>query len=200
MSEQIKDLIEKIQQEGIAAAEAKAKEIETEAKAQAEEIIQKAKKQAQELIENAQTNTAKIQQNTNSLLIQAARDLLLNLKKEINDILHRIIINQIQAVLSPEDLVKIITMLIKDCAQKQTGEIIVCLSSHDLEKLEKNFRDKISSSIKNGIVLRPSEDISAGFTISYDEGMSFFDFSDKALAEYISLYLKPKLAEILKDI
>jgi vacuolar-type H+-ATPase subunit E/Vma4 len=46
--------------------------------------------------------------------------------------------------------------------------------------------------------VQPSEDISSGFIISYDQGKSYFDFSDKALAEYIAGYLKPQLSEILK--
>lgn len=200
MAEQIKELIEKIQEEGIAVSEAKARVIETQAKAAADQIIQKAKKQAQELIESSRINAQSIEQNTNSLLRQAARDLLLSLKKEINAVLQRVIINQIQDVLTSEELVRIITLLIKDYAQKQTGSVIVSVSKQDYERIERDFLCRLSESLKNGIVLRTSEDISAGFTISYDAGKSFFDFSDNALAEYIGGYLKPKLAGILKDI
>ncbi|PIW68507.1 MAG: V-type ATP synthase subunit E, partial [Candidatus Omnitrophica bacterium CG12_big_fil_rev_8_21_14_0_65_42_8] len=51
---------------------------------------------------------------------------------------------------------------------------------------------------KKGIVVRASDEISVGFTISFDAGKSQYDFTDKALAEYIGVYLKPKLSEILK--
>ena len=43
------------------------------------------------------------------------------------------------------------------------------------------------------IILKPAEEISGGFTISFDNGKSCYDFTDKALAEYIGTYLKPKL-------
>lgn len=200
MSEQIKDLIDKIQQEGVIAAENKARIIEAEAKTRAEKIIQKSEIEARKLIEDAQSKAAKMEENTKSLLAQAGRDLLLNLKKEINIMLQGIIIKETRGVLTPEELVKIINMLIRDYAQKQIEEVIVSLSKEDFKKIENNFLDKLKENLKNNVVLKPSEDINAGFTISYDAGRSFFDFSDKALAEYISLYLKPKLAEVLKDI
>ena len=200
MSEQIKDLIEKIQQEGVVAAENKAKAIETEAKTRAEKIIQNSEMEAKRLIEDARSKAVKMEENTKSLLAQAGRDLLLNLKKEINAMLQGIIVKDARGVLTPEELAKIINMLIRDYSQKQTGEVIVSLSKEDFEKLESNFLNKLKENLKNGIILKPSDDINAGFTISYDQGGSFFDFSDKALAEYISLYLKPKLAVILKDI
>jgi vacuolar-type H+-ATPase subunit E/Vma4 len=47
--------------------------------------------------------------------------------------------------------------------------------------------------------LRPAEEISGGFTISFDDGKSCYDFTDKALAEYIGIYLKPKLNQILME-
>lgn len=197
MSEQIKDLIEKIQQEGVIAAEAKAMAIEAEAKAQAEKIVSKAETEAEKILDDARNKAVKTEENTKSLLSQAGRDMLLNLKKEINSILQRIIIKEIRNTLTQGELVRIIIALVEDYARKQGKEVVVSLSKEDYEKIEKDFLSELSESLKNGIVLRPSEDIFAGFTISYDAGRSFFDFSDKALAEYISLCLKPKLAEIL---
>jgi vacuolar-type H+-ATPase subunit E/Vma4 len=49
------------------------------------------------------------------------------------------------------------------------------------------------------IIVRPSGDISHGFSISFDSGKSCYDFSDKALAEYIGTYLKPRLNRILGE-
>lgn len=195
MTEEIKDLIEKIQQEGVIAAENKAKAIEDEAKSKAREIIEKAKNDARELIEGAQNKAVKMEENTKSLLKQAGRDLLLNLKGEINIILNKLIIRNIRESLKPGEIIKIITMLIKDYANQKDAAI--SLNNDDYKMMEQGFLDELGEEIKKGITLKPSEDVAAGFIISYDQGKSFFDFSDKALAEYISLYLKPKLAAIL---
>jgi len=48
-------------------------------------------------------------------------------------------------------------------------------------------------------VLTSGEEISGGFTISFDSGKSCYDFTDKALADYIGTYLKPKLNQILQE-
>lgn len=197
MTEEIKDLIEKIQQEGVFAAENKAKAIEDEAKSKAREIIEKAKNDARKLIEDAQNKISRMEENTKSQLKQAGRDLLLNLKDEINIILNKLIIRNTRESLKPGEVVKIITMLIKDYASQKN--ITISLNNDDYKMMEQGFLDELGEEIKKGVTLKPSEDIAAGFIISYDQGKSFFDFSDKALAEYISLYLKPKLSEILSS-
>ncbi|MFH1441648.1 MAG: hypothetical protein ABIH18_06400 [Candidatus Omnitrophota bacterium] len=198
MAEEIKDLIEKIQQEGVLAAENKAKVIEDEAKNKAREIIEKAKNDARKLIEDAQSKASKMEENTKALLKQSGRDLLLNLKDGINIILNKLIIRDVRKSLTPEEITRIITMLIKDYVNQEG--VTVFLNNEDYKMMEQGFLDELGEEIKKGITLKPSEDIAAGFIISYDQGKSFFDFSDKALAEYISLCLKPKLAAILKDI
>ncbi len=196
MTEEIKDLIEKIQQEGIKAAEDKAKETENEARRQAEEIIRKAKAEAEKLITEAKEQITKMQEGSKIALKQAGRDLILSLRKEINTALDKLVVSNIRQALNPEELAKILTGLIKNYSGREN--IIVSLKKEDLEKLEKGFLGALEAEAKKGIVLRPSEDIHAGFIISYDGGKSYFDFTDQALAEYIGSYLKPKLNELLK--
>ena len=53
MAEEIRDLIEKINQEGILAAEEKAKNIEDAAKQKADDILNRAKLQAEDMITDA---------------------------------------------------------------------------------------------------------------------------------------------------
>lgn len=196
MAEEIKDLIEKIQQEGIKVAEDKAKEIENQARRQAEEIVKKALAEAEKLINEAKEQIAKKQESSKILLQQAGRDLLLGLRKEINALLERLIVSGLRQALAPEELSKILTALIKNYSGKEN--IVILLKREDLEKLEKGFLGALREEAKKGITLRPGEDIQAGFSISYDNGKSYYDFTDEALAEYIGSYLKPGLNEILK--
>lgn len=197
MAEELKDLIEKIQQEGVKAAQDQARQIEDEARKQADAIIEKAKAQAQNLIAEAEDKISRMEESTKASLDQVGRDIMLSLRKEINAMLDRLIVLQVREALSPEELAKIITLLIKDYHGKD--DITIMLKKEDLEKIEKSFLAKLKEETKKGVVLKPSEDILGGFIISYDSGKSHFDFTDKALAEYIGKYLKPKLAQILKD-
>lgn len=197
MTEDIKNLIDKIQEEGVKSGQDKAKAIEEDAKRQAKEIIEKAKNEAEKIISDAKDKIAKMEESSKVSLKQSGRDLLILIKKEVNSLLGKLIVSNVRQTLNPDELAKIITTLIKDYKGKE--DIIISLKKEDMEKLEKGFLGELKEEVKKGIVLRPSEDIQAGFIISYDGGKSHFDFTDKALAEYIGSYIKPKVGEILKE-
>lgn len=196
MAEEIKDLIEKIQEEGVRVAEDKAREIEDAARGKADEIIKKARAEAERITAAAKEQVARMQESSKALLKQAGRDLMLSLRKEVNAMLDKLIVSGIRQALGLEELAKILTTLIKDYSGKEN--IIISLKKEDQEKLEKGFLGALAQEVRKKVILRPSEDIQVGFIISYDNGKSSYDFTDEALAEYISSVLKPKLKEILE--
>lgn len=200
MAEELKNLIDKIQKEGIESAQNKAKEIEEQAVLKAKEIVEKAKKEAGSLILEAKERAVKIQESTSVSLRQSARDTMLSLKKEINNMLERIVRAHIDNALNPQELTKIITALVKNHGTEGKNQIVISLKKEDAQILERGLLGELSEEIKKGVVLKPSDEIRGGFTISFDSGKSQYDFSDKALAEYIGSYLKPSLSQIFKDI
>lgn len=199
MAEEIKDLIEKIQQEGVKVAEEKAKEIQSQAKNQSEAIIEKARLEAEKILAEAKQRINKMEEAAKASLQQTGRNLLISLRKEINSVLEKMLTSAVKQALSPAELAKILHSLISETAKHNKSDIIVSVNKDDLEKLEKSFLAELKEEVKKGISLKSSEDISAGFTISFDSAKSLFDFTDKALADYIVQYLKPKLAELLKS-
>jgi len=199
MAEDIKNLIEKIYRDGVNLAEDKAKSIEEEAVLRAKKIIEEAQIQAKGIIFEAQRKAAKIEESGRIYLRQVSRDFLLSLRGEINAILDKLILRRVQEALSPQEISGVIAALVKDCSRMEKGEIFVSLNQEDLKPLQESFLKELAGEVAKGITLKPSEDISGGFIISYDRGKSHYDFTDKALAEYIGLYLKPKLGEILED-
>jgi len=199
MAEEIRDLIEKINQEGIRAAEKKAQIIESLAKDRADEILSMAKREAEEMVAAAKDRVRREDEKEKILLAQAGRDLLLSLRKEINAMLGRIVVAEVREALTPEALSGIISEAVRNYSAGEQSSIMVFLNNKDLEILEKHFMYKLSEETKKTILLRPSEEISGGFTLSFDDGKSCHDFTDKALADYIGTYLKPKLSRILKE-
>ena len=199
MAEEIRDLIEKINQEGIRAAEEKAQNIEAAAQQRADEILAQAKLEAEEMISAARERIHREDKAGKTLLAQAGRDLLIALRKEINAILGRIIVSDIRLAMTPEALFRLLSELIKNYNADESSDITILLSKDDLEILEKNFVHRLREETKKQIVLTSGEEISGGFTISFDSGKSCYDFTDKALADYIGTYLKPKLNQILQE-
>lgn len=197
MAEQIKELLEKIQREGIKAAEDKAQAILKEAESKAQAMIKEAQKEAQLIALAAEDRAAKLEESGRASLKQAGRDVLLSLKAEINGMLGRLVTERVRQALSAEELSQILGRLIKEAGTQDRPEIVVTMSKEDSDKLEKGFLAELRSNARKGIKLAASDSMRGGFTISFDSGKSLFDFTDKALAEYIMSLLSPKLAEVL---
>jgi V/A-type H+-transporting ATPase subunit E len=199
MAEELKELLEKIQTEGVKAAEEKARSILSHAEARAGEIVQNAEKEALGLVAAAREQITRLEEGSRVSIKQAARDMMLALRKEIASTLERLVGLHVHKALGPEDLAKILVTVIKGCGSGHKDQIVVSLRKEDLERVEKALFSELGQEAKKGILLKAAADIHGGFLISYDSGKSYFDFSDRALAEYLASHLKGALAEIVKE-
>nr|MBU1328973.1 hypothetical protein [Candidatus Omnitrophota bacterium] len=200
MPENLKGLLEKINQEGIRSAEEKAGLIEDKAKKDAEKILGDTRKLADEIIQKAKTEAEKIKVSANLSVKQASRDLLLGLKEDIRKTLNKIMAGEITKDLSSEETAGILADLIDKYADKngKTEDMKILVNKVDLEKIKNTFISKLKNKISAGVEFKPSQNINAGFSISFDKGKSYFDFSDEGLLETLCVYLNPELAKIIK--
>ncbi len=200
MAQEIKDLIAKIQAEGVKIAQERAREIENKAFEQSQKIIAQARLEAQKIVTDARKEQEEIKVSTESACRLAGRDFLITLRSRINDLLDKLVKENIRQALTAEELAGIISALVKSAPTDKTEQIVITLNEKDRAQLEKAFLQKLVGEVKSGIVLKSSDEISAGLRISFDAGKSHFDFSDAALAEYISANIKPELNRILKSV
>ena len=200
MSEKLKELLEKINEEGLKKAEEKAGVIEQKAMKDSEKIIEDARISAQKIIEQARRNAEKTTQTSLLALKQAYRDLMLSLREDIKRILNKIISAESAQGLSSEDMAKILGNLIETFVEKdgKSSDIKVLLKKEDLEKIRTGIMAKLKDTLKEGIEFKAASNINAGFSISFDQGKSFFDFTDEGLTEAISAYLNSELADLIK--
>ena len=201
MTQQVQELINKIKTEGIQEAENKAQAMEEHARQKAKEIVSRAEKKADALISEAKAENEKFKESTKMALRQVARDAVLTLRKEMEEILTKIVSHDVGEALAPEQLANIIGDMVNDYIKQgsEVSEIAVTVSPEDLTKLNDGFIGKLKKKIKEPILFQTEEDISAGFTISFDGGKSCFDFSDKSLVEYLSRYLNEEVSALLKS-
>jgi vacuolar-type H+-ATPase subunit E/Vma4 len=198
MPEEIKGLIEKIQKEGIQKASEDGRRIVEEAKGISAKMLEKAKKEADSIIQNAKKEAERFKESADAELKQAGRDFLILLRAQINALLKKIIVQKTSEALTTQEMAKIINTLVREYSQQQKfDKIEIVISKSDLAKMKEDFLGKLSEEAAKGLTLKASDDISAGFTISFDSGKSHFDFSDQSLAGYISVYLNKELASIL---
>jgi len=200
MSEKLKELLERINREGLQKAEQNAGAIETKAKSEAEKIINDAKSQARAIVDDARDEAKKTMESSEASIRQAGRDLVLSLKEEIRKIFDKIVSTETKKAISSEEMAAILGRLIERYIEKngESSDIKVLLKKDDLEKLRQGLISRLQQRCKDGIEFRPSPNINAGFSISFDKGKSYFDFTDEGLVEALCAYLNPELAGLLK--
>lgn len=198
MAQQVQELIDKIKSEGVQAAEQKAKEIESQAQQQAQKIVADAQREAKRLLEEATQEIQKKQESSQVALKHAARDTLLSLRKEIGNTLTKIITLKVSETLSADELGKVIVSIAQKAVEGGLADsgIEISLNDRDLKKLKEGFLVQLKKEVKKPIQLKAAEEIGRGFTISFDEGKSCFDFTDASLAEYLGAYLNEQVASL----
>jgi V/A-type H+-transporting ATPase subunit E len=93
--------------------------------------------------------------------------------------------------------------IIKGWAAKDSAggadSLSLILPEAQLKRLEAFFREKLSSELKKGLELKSDRNLGAGFRIANRDGSAYYDFSAESVAELLSAYLNPRLAEILQN-
>jgi len=200
MEVQLQELLTKIQNEGIKEAEKQAQKIKQEAEKNAAEIIWKAKKQAEDILARAKNEAYSFEASGKQAVMQAGRDLILELKARITELFNAVIQNELQKSLKEKVLEDIITTLIKTWVKKGITDIEIMLSPADKKRVKDYLFGKMALEMKKGITIKPIPEIKSGFRIMEKNGTAYFNITDSGIAECLSEYLNPKLASLLEGI
>ena len=121
-------------------------------------------------------------------------------QEDIRKMLNKIIAGEINKALSNEEIAGILAGLIDKYVEKngQAGDVRALVNKVDLEKIKNAFMSQLKDKVKSGVEFKPSANINTGFSISFDKGKSYFDFSDEGLLETLCVYLNPELAKLIK--
>jgi len=201
MTEQLQELIERINREGVEAAESKGKEIVAAAEEKAEKIVADAQKAAEDLARNAETDAKKLQENAEKAIQQSFRNVMLSLKDEIQKYFDRIFTAEIGDSLTPDKLSEVIIAVGKKCADQISGEkdVKALVSPDDAKKLADSLIERFKKETGKGLKISPVPGIDAGFMVSFDGGESSYDFTDQGLKQLLSTYISAQLKKIISQ-
>jgi V/A-type H+-transporting ATPase subunit E len=200
MDIQLQELIGKIKKEGIESARAEAVRVKAAAAAEAERIVADAKKEAGRIVAQADADRVRSEKAGITAVEQASRNLMLAFKGEIQGLLDRIVEESVSASYTTEVVKEVLPDLIKNWATKNSDSLAVVLSENDLKKIDDGFQRKLVSTLKGGVDFKVGKGLDAGFHIAEKDGSAFYDFSAAAVANLLSSYLNPKLAEMVKNV
>ena len=199
MEIQLQELIDKIKKDGIESASKEAARVKQEAEGEAKRILEAARKEATEIVAKGKQDAERSEKAGNAALEQASRNLILAFKAEIQTLLEKIVLKESSDAYGEDTLKAVLPDLLKAWVSKGGDKgINVLLSEGDLKKLLPWFKGKLSAELKGGVELKSDRNLGAGFRIIQKDGAAYYDFSAESVAELLSSYLNPHLAEILK--
>ena len=197
MEIQLQELIDKIKKDGIESASGEAARIKSEADAEAAKIIAAAQKEAANIVSRGKADAERSEKAGIAALEQASRNLVLAFKGEIQTLLDKIVARETAGAFNEDTYKAALPEILKAWASK-SGSLDVLLPEEKFKKLEPWFKEKLVSEVKNGVELKSDRNLGAGFKIANKDGSAYYDFSAESVAQLLSSYLNPRLAETLK--
>ncbi len=198
MDVQVQELIDKIKKDGIESAAVDAARVRAEAEAEAKRIVEAAKKEAETLAAKAKADAERAEKAGIAAVEQASRNLVLAFKAEIERLLDAVVRRETAAAYGPDALKSAVPDIVKAWTSKGEDSLDLLLPASSLAALEAFFKDKLAAELKKGVILKSERGLDAGFRIAAKDGSAYYDFSAAAVAELLSAYLNPRLAETLK--
>jgi V/A-type H+-transporting ATPase subunit E len=197
METQLQEIIDRIQKEGVASAEERAREVIARAEKQAQEKVREAEEKAQQIVRKGEQDADRMKAAGEAALRQAGRDLVLSVHQELEKLFSRVIRQEVVSSLSPEKTGEILAHLIKEWPKAEGDDLTVLVNQEDLAAIDAAMNAALGKAISGGVTLHPVRGVSAGFRIGSGENAEFFDMTDGTLAELLAAYLNPRLAHLL---
>lgn len=199
MPEELQHLIERIKTEAVDAGEKQAAELVSQARAKAAALVREAEQKAAGLVEKAEKDAQIFTERSLQTLSQSARDLLISVGQGVENIVGDLAVDAVDGALQPEVLQQMIVRMAEAYMQKgaRDGRVDVLLSPDDQARLVSLFQAQYAEKLRAGLVLHSDTSIFKGFKVSLAGETVRHDFTREAIAEALSQFLRPHLAEIV---
>lgn len=199
MSVQLSELIERIKKEGLETAEQEAARVRQRAEEQAARTVDEARAQAESLIGRAKAEALRFEQTGREGVRQAGRDVVLNLRKELDDLFTAILHSRVSAALQGDAVKEALVALFRNWRSDSTAGLEVLVPAGTWEAVRDSLLAALGDQIRRGLQIKPSGSVHAGFRVAEKDGRAYFDFTDASLVEFLMEHLNPRLAECLQE-
>ena len=196
MAEDLQHLIDKIKAEAIDKAKAEAERIVSEAKDKAAKLVKQAELDAAANLEKADADAKAFTKRSETALAQAARDVVLAVSQGVEKIILAILAQNVDKALTPE----LMQQLLLTIANNQKGSSVsVSLSEGDVKKLTSFISGEFQKKLGAGVSVQSDNGIFAGFRLSYENGKVSKEWTNEAIADALSVMLRPVLAKVVQQ-
>jgi len=200
MAEELQDLLERIQKDGVEKAEAEAQSIIISGRNKADAIVKEAQAKADALVKDAESRADALMQGGERSLQQGARDIILGVGETLSRLLHDILVEEVGAALTGEAFKETVLKAVEAYCKTPGTEsgIDVLLSPDDQKAIGEYVLAKLRDQIREGLDVRSDESTVAGFRVLMKKDGLEHDFTPEAIADSLSRIVRPRLAEIVR--
>ena len=195
MGTDVASFAKQLREDGIEAAKAEAAKILADARKEAEKIINSAKAEATKVEKEAQNSIAQSKNSSEAEMRMVARDVIIGLKKKIEDVGMALLGSKVAEALNDKDVVKTaVTELLKT---QQTGKNWeVALS----DKIAKPLADVVVAAFReNGATAKLTADLKKiGFEVRATGENEVFEVTEESVTESFRKLLSPELKKLLE--
>ena len=192
MAEELQQLLEKIQHDGVEKANAEAKAIVEKAKEEAKAIVEKAKEESAAATAKAEADAKAFAERASTTIKQAARDTVLEVKDGVGKFFEGLLAQDVKAALADSA-----AALAADAVQALAAGSAAQVAAN--ERLADALRAQFAAKAAGGVTVVTDESVGAGFSVRLDGGRVEHDFSEKAITAALAKRLRPDLAKIVKS-
>jgi V/A-type H+-transporting ATPase subunit E len=193
MAEELQQLLEKIQHDGVEKANAEAAAIISKAKAEAEACKKAAAEEAAAATAKAEAEAKASAERAEKTIQQAARDTIREVKNALDALFENLLAKNVNAALStPGEAAKIALDAIRSL-NADDAEVAAN------EKLAAALKAQLAADAAKGVKVVLDPTVGSGFSIRLDGGRVEHDFSEAAISAAIAKRLRPALAALLAN-
>jgi V/A-type H+/Na+-transporting ATPase subunit E len=200
MAEQLQELLERIQAEGVNKADAAAREILDKAHATAAGIVKEAEASGQKIRDQGEADATAFVERAKAALAQAARDVVISVEQSVQSALRNVLRHEVDKALTSDTLISLLKSVVESYVRKTGSEtrLEVLLSPEDQAALSDYLLGEFVQQMRSGIELRGDGGIPSGFRVSETGGNVTHDFSRDAIVEAMCAFLRPQVAQLLR--
>ena len=191
MAEEIQQLLEKIQRDGVDKANAEAAAIVAKAKAEADALVKKAQEDAAAAEAKGKADAEAYAARARETIAQAARDTVLKVKDDVTKLLTKLLTQNVTAALATE-AVPLAAAAVRELVTGDNAEVAASA------KLVDALRAQLAQQAQSGVKVVADETTGTGFTVRLDNGRVEHDFTDAAISDALAQRLRADLAALLK--
>ena len=191
MAEELQQLLEKIQRDGVDKANAEAQSIVDKAKKEAQSIVDKAKEEAAAATAKAEADAKAFGERANTTIKQAARDTVLEVRESVNRFFERLLAQDVKVALA-DNAAALAADAVKALAAGADAQVAANA------QLAEALRAQFAAGAAKGVTVVTDESVGTGFSVRLDGGRVEHDFSEKAITAALAKRLRPDLAKLVE--